>query len=418
MATFKEIKSEDIVSTKSFLNQLVDIIQEDISGSTTRKTYQVFVTGGLGPGVTSSLFQTIWDQDFSLQSSNPLFDMTIGCFSGSDTVASCSTGVDSAGKVLFPSRTLMMREKVANYRQFGQLLAGNADYQFRAPYTSTAAPDKINNALFLCFKRLFSRDMIKKETFAMKFFQTGVIDFQDVTVPGGVNYGPKFSNLNRTSTSGSHIYVDVGASSYNITTPGGEVGNIVDAGNTGRNIGLLYYDYGMAILDLSKVMSGSQHVSGVIDAVSDTAPGGTGQPAGKMVIGHANTSNPRAKFIPDLLQSGSIDNVINHIASCRLSSGSDTAITFQNITNICSTLIFCRATADEFNYSQNPTFRDADGRIVVIDPGQQNLQRSFTFVTGIVLLNANNDVLAKAKLSRPIQKNYEKDLTFRVRLDF
>ena len=170
MAVFKEIRSEDIISTKSFLNQLVDVIQEDISGSTTRKTYQIFVTGGLGPGVTSSLFQTVWDQDFSLQSSNPLFDMTIGCFSGSDTVASCSTGVDSAGKVLFPSRTLMMREKVANYRQFGQLLAGNADYQFSAPYTSGVPADQINNALFICFKRLFSRDMIKKETFAMKFF--------------------------------------------------------------------------------------------------------------------------------------------------------------------------------------------------------------------------------------------------------
>ena len=47
MATYKEISDSDIQTTKSFLNQLVDVIQEDISGSSTRKTYQVFVTGGV-----------------------------------------------------------------------------------------------------------------------------------------------------------------------------------------------------------------------------------------------------------------------------------------------------------------------------------------------------------------------------------
>ena len=67
MATFKEITSNDITTSRSVLNQLVDVIQEDISGSATRKSYQAFVTGGIGPGVTSSLYQTVFDQDFSLQ---------------------------------------------------------------------------------------------------------------------------------------------------------------------------------------------------------------------------------------------------------------------------------------------------------------------------------------------------------------
>ena len=70
MATFKEISAADIKTSRSSLNQLVDIIQEDISGSATRKKYQVFVTGGVGPGVTSLLYQTVFDQDFSLQTSN------------------------------------------------------------------------------------------------------------------------------------------------------------------------------------------------------------------------------------------------------------------------------------------------------------------------------------------------------------
>ena len=64
----------------SSLNQVIDLIQEDISGSATRRKYQTFVTGGLGPGVTSSLYQTVYDQDFTLQTSNPVMDMTVGLF--------------------------------------------------------------------------------------------------------------------------------------------------------------------------------------------------------------------------------------------------------------------------------------------------------------------------------------------------
>ena len=122
MATFKEISAADVKTSRSVLNQLVDVIQEDISGSSTRKKYQVFVTGGVGPGVTSSLFQTVYDQDFSLQTSNAIMDMTVGLFSGSDVVTAVKTGEDQNGKYLFPSTSLMMREKLSNYSQYAQVL--------------------------------------------------------------------------------------------------------------------------------------------------------------------------------------------------------------------------------------------------------------------------------------------------------
>ena len=134
------------------------------------------------------------------------------------------------------------------------------------------------------------------------------------------------------------------------------------------------------------------------------------------VVGSAKTA--RAPFIPNFLQSGSIDQIVDHIASTRFQSGSLTATTFQNITNINSTLIFCRATADEFNYSTNPTYIDSSGRIVVIDQGQEDSQRSFTFPTTVGLHDEFGNLLAVAKMSRPIEKNDEKDITFRIRLDF
>ncbi len=49
---------------------------------------------------------------------------------------------------------------------------------------------------------------------------------------------------------------------------------------------------------------------------------------------------------------------------------------------------------------------------------QEGNQKSFSFITSIGLFDANDELLAVAKLSRPVEKNDEKDLTFNVRLDF
>ena len=48
MAQFKSFAPADFTQPASSLNQLIDVIQEDISGSATRRKYQVFVTGGIG----------------------------------------------------------------------------------------------------------------------------------------------------------------------------------------------------------------------------------------------------------------------------------------------------------------------------------------------------------------------------------
>jgi len=422
MAIFKELSANDIKTARSFLSQLVDVIQNDISGSSTRRKYQVWVTGGIGPGVTSSLFQTVYDQDFTLQTSNAVFDMTMGLYVSGSTVQDIKTGEDASGKLLFPSTSLMMREKVDIYRQYAQTLLGTMDSQFVAPFNSTTTSDNINEAMFISFKRLFARDQIKRETFAMKFYQTASDSLKNTAV----------YNVSSTSITGAIIFTDVGSAANKLQAFGGQVSNIVDSSNTARTVGLMFNDRGTAILDLNKIMSGAQKCSGAIDAMASN----TASPAaGKAYIGsyspglrsgatcktsqdNSVAGNPNARFIPDLMTSASIDDIVDHLASARFQSGTLTAITFQNVTNINSTLMFCRATADEFNYSSNPSYIDANSRIVVIDEGQEETQRSFTFVTSVGLYDANDNLLAVAKLSRPVEKNDEKDITFRVRLDF
>lgn len=408
MSIYKEILPANIKTTRSFLSQLIDILQEDVSGSSSRRKFQHFVTASTNsPGVTSSLYQTVYDADFTLQTSNPIFDITFGLQPTSDIVTNSQTGVDVVGKELFPSSSLMMREKLDIYRQFAKTLLGSTTSIFTAPFDSTTTSDEIDAALFISFKRLFHRDSIKRETFAMRFYQTASAVGPNAQQYPGIN-GSK-SNLYSTTLSGSTIFTDVGASTNKLTAFGGSVGNIVDSANSSRNVGLMFYDRGIAVLDLEKITSASQFVSGVIDAVT---------PTGIQVLGASYTETPQAKFSPDFLVSGSIDNVIDHICGTRFQSGSNTAITFQNITNINSTLIFCQADADEFNYSSNPTYTDTQSRIVVIDPGQEDVQSAFSFICGVALLDANDNVLATAKVSRPIEKNNERQLTLRIRIDY
>ena len=462
MANFKTIGADDIQTSTSVLSQLVDVIQEDVSGSSTRRKYQVFVTGGLGPGVTSSLFQTVYDQDFSLQTSNAVLDMTVGLFESGSTVTDCSTGTDVNGKLLFPSQSIMMREKVQNYKQFAQILLGDSDAAFFAPginaFDSAASftgvstgttGDRIEEALFINFKRLFARDELRKETFALRMFASAALDGSSTdlgiaSAPNAGRLGRSYqdiangytgSNIDVTSVSGSKIYADVGSSATQLKFFGGDVGLLKDTSNTARTVGMLWYDHGIAVLDMGKVFSPVQHISGTLGAVTNATPDVF--PKGSVVMGYGSTpgqdntgtgrgdqiglvgnTNMSASFIPDFMVSGSIDDIVNHVASTRFGSGSFTAATFQNVTNINSTLIFCRATADEFNYSSNPTFRNASGELVVIDPGDDTGQRTFTFVTTVGLYNSNNELLGVAKLSRPAEKNDEKDLTVRVRLDF
>ena len=120
--SFKDFNADTKKIVRSNLNQVIDVIQEDISGSATRRKYQTFVTGGIGPGVTSSLYQTIYDQDFTLQTSNPVMDMTVGLFHSDDgtiqrkNLVTVGTGYSlssTTNQLLFQHQsTMMMREKV------------------------------------------------------------------------------------------------------------------------------------------------------------------------------------------------------------------------------------------------------------------------------------------------------------------
>ena len=82
---------------------------------------------------------------------------------------------------------------------------------------------------------------------------------------------------------------------------------------------------------------------------------------------------------------------------------------------ITSDYVFTRARNSEFNYTQNPTFISGSTGEVVHDIFINNPQ---TFITTIGMYNDSNDLLAVAKLSRPLLKDFTKEALVRVKLDF
>ena len=410
MPTFKMINRGDIQTSESVLTQLVDIIESDMSGSSTRKTYSHFVTGNLGPGVTSSLYQTVYDQDYSFESANPIADITFGVASGSLTIANASSGLDSSGKLIFPENILMGREKVNVYNQMAKTLLGSKDYVFEAPFNglntyTDASTGKIDHALFFCMKRLFTRDGIKRQSFAMRMHTSS--SHTEAT---------DLENISLTSENGSLIFTDIGVSTTLNSSPSGRVGTIAASTDSNNVVGNVFYDMGIVVLDMDKVMSGSEHVSGsigsVLNATGTSYVGvGTGDPSYV-----AAYTNPDAAFIPDLLMSASIDDVLNHISSCRISSGSLSTMSFQNQTMISSTLVFCKIGSGEFNYSSNPSYVNSSGDLVVLSDIETD--KPFSYITTIGLYDSKDNLLAIAKTSRPIENNFESDLSFRIRLDF
>ena len=82
---------------------------------------------------------------------------------------------------------------------------------------------------------------------------------------------------------------------------------------------------------------------------------------------------------------------------------------------ITSDFVFIRARNSEFNYSENPSFISGSTGEVIYSYFINNPQ---VYPTTVGLYNDSNELLATAKLSRPIQKDFTKEALIRIKLDF
>ena len=89
-------------------------------------------------------------------------------------------------------------------------------------------------------------------------------------------------------------------------------------------------------------------------------------------------------------------------------------ISFNNTTELNSTIHFCRINHNDFNYSSNPTYLSASQ----IRVKNNSLDSPISYLTTVGLYSSDNELLAVAKLSEPLKKDPTNEMTIRVRLDY
>ena len=304
------------------------------------------------------MFQSVYDYPYLSSSANHIFDITVG-------VSTAST--------LYNTSNTQYTKKKNIYNQMSQLLVGydhtGSILHFDADGNILAGGTKYEDTFVIPFSRLLVKDEIKKGTFSMKLAVSS-------------SYANAYDQIiNITDASGSNGYF--------VNSPVGEYGVLFAANSTGTPlatnnsaVGLLYYQAGIAVIT-KDVFSGSLSVPGV-------------------------SMNSANAVIDDML-TGSTIQALSDSFRYRLDN-----VQFNNTTELNSTIYFCRANHQEFNYSTNPTYTDASK----IRVKTNSTDEPVSYITTIGLYNDRNELMATAKLSEPLKKTPSTEFTIRCRLDY
>ena len=81
---------------------------------------------------------------------------------------------------------------------------------------------------------------------------------------------------------------------------------------------------------------------------------------------------------------------------------------------VSSRFFFTRVKNGDFNYTTNPSIIDANGNLLFTTL----INNPQTFITTVGMYNDNNELLAVAKLSKPLVKDFTKEALIRIKLDY
>jgi hypothetical protein len=178
----------------------------------------------------------------------------------------------------------------------------------------------------------------------------------------------------------------------------------------GKGFGLVYPDLGIIVLNPDAIIP----TVGFESASSATAGNGNAG-AQDFTYDTTNTVIPFAPFTGSLTtNSGAGREQRAHDGLLRsIKLGAD--FQARSAETISSTHYFVRLRNKDFNYTNNPTFyNNTNGQILNDD----FVQDPRVYATSIGLYNSKNELLAVAKMSRPLEKSFDKEALIRVRLDF
>ena len=373
---------KDSVVTRNLLHEAIPVTGTIISGtygspspSTNVKNY------------SHGMFQSVYDYPYLSSSANHILDITMG-FSANSHISGTTAG---------GAAPTQRAKKINVYNEMAQVLAGfdeNSTIRRFDEDGDLTGGTKIDEAYFINFTRLLAKDEIKKGSFSLTL---------------GLNNGPAFTGYADVFTQTITITDKSGSTGYKVNSPAGEYGILFATGSaTGKRnvvdgtglipvdrgyakVGLIYYQAGIAVIS-SSVFGSLLSSSVSMSAVDATVPN-------KPYLSASVNGN----FISSSI-SGNCDNLRHRIQN----------LSFNNTTELNSTVYFCRADNTDFNYSSNPTYLSSSK--MVVKNNSQDVPVSY--VTSVGMYSADNELLAVAKLSEPLKKDPTTEFTVRVRLDY
>ena len=282
--------------------------------------------------------------------------------SSANHIFDITIGYDESSTLSGSAGATLEAKKINMYNQFSQVLLGftgstNNVRKFELDLTLDGTGE-MREALFLNMSRLITKDQIKKGTVS-------------ITLGTGAWATPFSATTTLTDASAS-------STGGTLNTIGGDYGLLYNSSNLVK--GLVFYQSGIAILSTSS-----------FESISD------------FFSSSAGTSSIAQAFV-----SSSIT------ASCDALRHRLQNLSFNNTTEINSTIYFCRAPHNKYNHSSNPTYLSSS----TIRVKNVNTDPPVAYITTVGLYNSNNELLAVAKLSEPLRKDPTNEITLRVRLDY
>tara|TARA_B110001454_G_C12697062_1_gene424895 strand:+ start:28 stop:1095 length:1068 start_codon:yes stop_codon:yes gene_type:complete len=259
------------------------------------------------------------------------------------------------------------RASAVMYRQLSQTLLGPNEDQFT--FAGTGAHIKPAYIYAIAVSRQQLREKMDPGNWELHVSASGVlfglpgtvklIDDSGATGNANVNQGGRVFNI----VSGS------------ITAGVGDI-NTTAAAQPGGGLGLFYPDLGILIFN-----------GPILDASAS--------------LGTITTSNTEGGNV------GKFYGALTSSLPPYFSARREEVITSQHY--------FCRIPNKEFNFSSNPSFATASDGTMTQSTFFKNPK---TFITQVGLYNDDGELLAVAKLSKPLLKSYSREAIVKIKLDF
>lgn len=336
-----------------------------IAGST--GSLQVFYTSSTATAIQNTYFREIFSDT---SNTYPQFSVAYGNYNGSGSS-------DLTGNLNndTPSRAI--------YKQYAQLLLPPTDTRFTINGTDTDHIYVIN------FNRARFREKLDPGNLEINLAKLSGSGFANNVHTGSnvrvlpTGQGGGVIRLIDDSSAASPSISEAGQV-YNIVSGTIDDGTVIFNSSAPVYYGLMYPQFGIAILN------------------ADTLNSNVGF---NTVTGSGVQGNNAIKIITSLSASVALG----------APAGDDYGLQARSSEQVKSTYYFTRVKNGEYNYSNNPTFTSGSLGALRYSTFISDPQ---TYITTVGLYNDRRELLAVAKLSRPLLKSFTREALIKVKLDF